>query len=161
MRRPAGWLIPALLALAPPCGAGPAVADVRITGLHDVVLASLTVVDDAAEAQNVCVWSGSGGYAVSADGPGSGSAFSLSGGTALPPLAFHVEWSQSAGQNSGAELRPGSHLAGLSSGATEPSCSSGPSSTASLIIRIRAADLRKATSGILYSGTLTLIIGAE
>ena len=161
MGRVVGWLALALLALASACRAGPAVADVRVTGLRDVALASLTGIDDAAAAQDVCVWSGSGSYAVAADGPRSGSAFGLSGGAALPALPFHVEWSQSAGRNSGTELHPGSQLAGLSSGATATDCSSGPSSTASLIIRIRAADLQKATSRILYSGTITLIMGAE
>lgn len=72
-------------------------------------------------------------------------------------LAYEVEWAQAPGQTSGTSLSPNIVLAGLTSSASNQSCS--PSGTsASLIIVIRALAASAATAGS-YGGTLTVIVG--
>ena len=144
------------------CAASPAAAQqVRITKLSNASFGTISsFVSDSQKNQNICAYSSSSGgkYNVTATGSGSGGAFTLSGSSAT--LAYEVQWSSSSGQTSGTSLSPGTVLTGQSSGATSSNCSSGPSTTASLIILIRASAASSATA-TSYSGTLTLMIGPE
>jgi hypothetical protein len=135
---------------------------VQISGLRDV---SFTNVDPGvaqADAQNVCVWSNTSGrkYNVTASGSGTAGAFTLASG-ALTPVAYSVEWAQTASQSSGSGLTSGSALTGQASAATAPTCSSGPTSSASLIVRMAAANLQTMQAGAPYTGTLTLVVAPE
>jgi hypothetical protein len=134
---------------------------VQITKLTDVAFGTITdLTVDAVRSQNVCVYSNTAtkGYNVRATGSGTGSAFTLTSGTHL--LAYEVQWSSSSGQSSGTSLTAGTTLTGLKSTATSATCTSGPLTTASLIVLIRTATLSSATA-TAYSGTLTLLIGPE
>lgn len=132
---------------------------VRLTGLSDVNFGTITALEfDASVAQSVCLYSRTGRYGISAVGSGSSGSFSLSGGTTTLP--YTVEWSQSAGGQSGTALQPNTALTGLLAAATHQTCQSGPAASASLIIRLRGADLSAARMGS-YSGTLTLIVAVE
>lgn len=150
------------LALACPAWSGLLAGNnARITGLSDVAFGTLAnLSSDSVQSQNVCVFSNSStnGYYVQATGSGSGGAFTLASGSNL--LAYDVEWSPSSGQSSGNLLSPNVALTGQVSSATQPSCNSGPASSASLIILLRAAKLSSATAGT-YSGTLTLLVAPE
>lgn len=150
------------LALALPAWSGVLAGNsARITGLSDVAFGTISnLTSDSASSENVCVYSNSAtnGYYVEATGSGSSGAFTLS--SASKTLAYDVEWSPVSGQSSGTLLRPNVALTGLTSSATQPSCNSGPASSASLIIILRAAQLSAATSGT-YSGTLTLLVAPE
>lgn len=150
--------IAASLALAPQT----AVAQkVRITGLSDVTFGLVTNTQaDARRSQNICLYSNSAGgaYSVSAAGSGSGSSFVLSNG--LDALPYAVEWADSSGKTSGTELNPSVALTGQQSSATHQFCNSGPATTASMTVVLKAADLSQAREGS-YSGTLTLLIAAE
>jgi hypothetical protein len=95
---------------------------------------------------------------VQATGSGSGGAFTLASGSAS--LAYEVQWSQVSGQTSGTQLSPNVALTGQVSSATQPSCNSGPSTSASLIVILRSAQLSAAAAGS-YSGTLTLLVAPE
>jgi hypothetical protein len=135
--------------------------NVRITALSDVsfgTLASLS--SDAVRSQSLCVFSNSptNGYHVQATGSGSGGAFTLASGSAS--LAYEVQWAQVSGQTSGTQLSPNVALTGQVSSATQPSCNSGPSTSASLIVILRSAELSAAAAGS-YSGTLTLLVAPE
>jgi hypothetical protein len=134
---------------------------VRITGLADVAFGSISNLGaDAVRAQSLCLYSGSStnGYNVTANGTGAGGAFQLnSGGLSMP---FEVQWSSSAGQSSGAQLSPNVPLTGQVSIATQQACSSGPATSASLIVVLRSGALSSATAGT-YSGTLTLLVAPE
>lgn len=151
-----------LLLLAGIVCPSPALADkVRITKLSDVnfgVVGSLQT--DTRRSQNICVYSNgqSATYSVSASGSGAGSAFTLSNGPYV--LGYDLEWSSLAGQTGGASLTPNVALAGQTSSATNQQCSSGPSASASLTLVLRGASLAAAREGN-YTGSLTLIIGAE
>ena len=151
-----------LVLLAGIACASPAFADkVRITQLSDVnfgVVGALQT--DTRRSQSVCVYSNGqpGTYSISASGSGSGSAFSLSNGPYL--LSYDVEWSSLAGQTSGTSLAPNVALTGQTSAATNQQCSAGPSASASLTMVLRGASLSAAREGN-YSGSLTVIIGAE
>lgn len=135
---------------------------VRITGLSDVsfgTLSSLTI--DSVQSQSICVYAKSppaNNYSVTASGSGTGGAFLLS--SASGTLPFEVQWSDTPGQTSGSQLIANQPLGGQQNTASVDDCSSGPSSTASLIIILRSAALGAAFSGS-YTGTLNLLIAPQ
>ena len=133
---------------------------VQLSGLADVSFANQDPATPAANAQNVCVWSNTStkGYNVTASGSGAGSAFTLAAGASVP---YSVEWAGSSGQSSGTALTSGSALTGLTSTATNPTCSAGGSSSASLIVRISSANLQGMQAATTYTGTLTLVVAPE
>lgn len=134
---------------------------VRISGLSDVALTNVDPSLDASNAQNVCVWSNTStkGYNITAAGSGAGSAFTLANAALTVP--YTVEWSASSGQTSGTALTTGASLTGLTSTATNANCASGPSASASLIVKIAAADLQNMQPSANYTGTLTMVVAPE
>jgi hypothetical protein len=140
---------------------GGAADKVRLTGLADLAFGTVGNLGlDAVRARDVCIYSNSvtSGYHVTATGTGAAGAFELSSGTdALP---FDVAWNSAPGQSSGAILVPNVPLTGQISSATQQTCNSGASTTASLIIILRTATLSSSTAGN-YTGTLTLVVGPE
>ncbi len=134
---------------------------VRISGLSDVAFTNVDPSLDAANAQNVCVWSNTStkGYQITASGSGAGNAFTLANAALIVP--YTVEWSGTSGQTGGTGLTPGSTLTGLTSTATNSNCASGPSTSASLIVKIASADLQGMNAATNYTGTLTLLVAPE
>lgn len=133
---------------------------VQISGLSDINFGTVDPTTAASDAQNVCVWSNTSGrgYNITATGSGASNAFTLSDGTNT--LAYAVEWADTAAQTTGTALTSGTALTGLDSTATNPTCSSGPATTASLIVKMTAADLQAAVASS-YTGTLTLVVAPE
>ena len=76
-------------------------------------------------------------------------------------VPYTVEWSGTSGQTSGTALSAGSSLTGLTSAATNSNCASGPSASASLIVKIGATDLQTMDASTSYTGTLTLLVAPE
>lgn len=115
---------------------------------------------DRVIANSLCVYSAKAtpGYNVIASGSGSGGAFSLQG--IGGSLAYEAQWSASPNAISGITLTPNVPLTGLITSAQQANCNSGPPSTASLIIILRAIALQSAPSGS-FSGSLTVIVGSE
>lgn len=135
---------------------------VQITGLNDVVFTNVDPGTAVSSAQNICVWSNGStkGYNITATGSGASNAFTLSS-AALPVAAYTVEYAGSSGQTSGTALTAGTALTGLTSTATHATCSTGPSATGSLIVKMSASALQGMTAGASYTGTLTLVVAAE
>ena len=134
---------------------------VRVTALSDVDFGMIANSQaDVRRSQNLCLFSNStaGAYSVSASGSGAGAAFLLTNGSAT--LGYDVEWSDSSGQGSGVQLGPAAPLTGQRSSATHQFCNTGPTTSASLTIVLRGAELSRAFEGN-YTGTLTLLIAAE
>lgn len=133
---------------------------VRITGLADFDFGTIANFSaDRSIARGACVYSSANGtYSIRASGSGSAGDFQLAGPAAT--LNYEVQWADRASQASGSTLRPNIAVAGLSTNARNQQCTSGPTSSASLIIVLRAGELQAALTGS-YTGTLTLIIGAE
>jgi hypothetical protein len=134
---------------------------VQLSGLTDVSFTNQDPATAAANAQNVCVWSNTStkGYNVTATGSGAANAFTLANGGSTVP--YSVEWAGSSGQSSGTSLVTGSALTGLTSTATNATCSSGPGSSASLIVRIPTTSLQGMQAAASYTGTLTLVVAPE
>jgi hypothetical protein len=134
---------------------------VQLTGLTDVAFTNQDPAVAAANAQSVCVWSNTStkGYNVTATGSGTSSAFTLANGSLTVP--YSVEWAGSSSASSGTALASGTALTGLASTATNPTCSTGASSTASLIVRISSANLQSMQAATSYTGTLTLVVAPE
>ena len=134
---------------------------VQLSGLTDVSFTNQDPATPAANAQNVCVWSNTGtkGYNVTATGSGASNAFTLANAALTVP--YIVEWAGSSGQPSGTSLTSGTALTGLTSTATNATCSSGATSSASLIVRISAANLQTMKAATTYTGTLTLVVAPE
>lgn len=130
----------------------------RITGLTDVAFTNQDPNTAASNAQNVCVWSNTAtkAYTVTASGSGTASAFTLSNGTTTVP--YSVAWASTSGQTSGTALTTGAASASLTSAATQQTCASGPTASASLIVGISTTDLGGMSAGSTYTGTLTLLI---
>ena len=133
---------------------------VQISGLSDVAFGTVDPTVAASNAQNVCVWSNTSGrgYSITATGSGAANAFTLTDGSNTLP--YGVEWADSSGQSAGTALTTATALLGLSSVAINPDCSSGPASSASLIVKLTAGDLQAAVAGS-YTGTLTLVVAPQ
>lgn len=134
---------------------------VRITGLADVAFTNQDPGTAASSAQDVCVWSNTAtkGYTVTATGSGASNAFTLANGANT--VAYSVQWNEAAGQTSGTALATGAAAGGMNSNATNHSCASGPSDSASLVVGIASADLSTMQAGLNYTGTLTLVVAPE
>jgi hypothetical protein len=134
---------------------------VQLSGVTDVSLLNQDPATAAVDAQNVCVWSNTStkGYNVTATGSGTSSAFTLSNGSLTVP--YSVEWSGTTGQSSGTALSAGAALTGLKSTAVSATCSSGASSSASLIVKMSTASLQGMQAATTYTGTLTLVVAPE
>ena len=130
----------------------------RITGLTDVAFLNQDPGTEASSAQDVSVWSNTAtkAYTITATGSGAGSAFTLSDGSTTVP--YTVEWAATSGQTSGAALASGTASASLTTAAANQTCSSAPTSTASMIVRIGTTDLSTMSAGSTYTGTLTLLV---
>jgi hypothetical protein len=135
---------------------------VQISKLRDVTFSSVDASANQLDAQSVCVWSNTSGrkYNITASGSGASNAFALSS-SGLDPVNYSVEWAAASGQNSGSALATGSALVGQASVATSPTCASGPGTSASLIVKMAAADLQTMQAGATYSGVLTLVVAPE
>ncbi len=135
---------------------------VQITGLSNVTLNNSDPSLLASNAQNVCVWSNTStkGYNITASGSGTANAFTIAS-AALPVVPYSVEWSGSSGAVSGTGLSVATALTGLTSTATKATCTSGPATTSSLIVKIAAVDLQSMVASAAYTGILTLVVAPE
>jgi hypothetical protein len=150
-------LLPLIIAGEP---ASAASNKVRITKLVDIAFGTIANLGaDAVRSESVCLFAdtNTNGYNVTATGTGTGGAFELSGPGSM---AYDVQWSSSSGQSSGTQLVPNVPLTGQVSSATQQTCGTGPATSASLVVILRAAALSSAGAGT-YSGTLTVLIGPE
>jgi len=135
---------------------------VQISKLSDIVFGTVDPTVAASKSENLCVWSNTSGraYQITASGSGGGASntFALTDGTT--ELPYSVEWAASTGQTSGTALATGTALIGLTSSATNPTCSAGAATTASLIVKMAAADLQAAVASS-YTGSLTLVLAPQ
>lgn len=151
----------AALLLLPWSPAHAASNKVRITNLSDIAFGTIANLNvDAVRNENVCVYSdtNTNGYNVTATGSGPSGSFRLASG--INAMAYEVQWSSSTGQSSGIQLAPNVPLTGQVSSATHQTCSTGPATSASLVIILRSAALSSAAAGT-YNGALTLLVGPE
>jgi hypothetical protein len=135
---------------------------VRISGLADVNFVNADPTVDAANAQNVCVWSNNANrrYNITASGSGTAGAFTIGSG-ALPAIPYSVQWDDVSGATTGTALATGAALGAQTSVATKSNCSDVPGESASLIVRIASADLQDMQASAAYTGTLTLTVAPE
>lgn len=131
----------------------------QITGLTDVTFAAVDPGSAASIPQNNCVWTNTAtkGYSITATGSGASGAFTLVNGSAAT-VPYSVQWAASSGQTGGTALVTGTALPSLTSTAANPTCSTSPTTTASLIVGISATNLQSMTAGSAYTGTLTLLV---
>jgi hypothetical protein len=155
--KPLGIMVAAVAALGllptPACAASRA----SVTGLSNVNFGVIGVFSDQTISQNICVYAqnATGGYSVTASGDGASGSFALSSGGSS--LAYEVLWSSVAGQVGGTQLSAGVTSPGFVSNAAQKTCNSGPASSASVTLAIRASALNGARAGT-YSGTLQITI---
>ena len=136
---------------------------VRISKLADIDLQNVDPTVEAKRNQNVCLWSNaaSRAYRITASGSGTGNAFTLDAVGAPAAVPYFVEWAGTSGQTSGTALAAGTPLGSLTSSALNSDCSTGPATTASLIVGIDATTLQSMTADVVYTGTLTLTVAPE
>ena len=136
---------------------------VRISKLSDIDLQNVDPSVEAKRNQSVCVWSNasSRAYRITATGSGAGNAFTLAATGAPAEVPYFVQWAGTSGQTTGAALAAGIPLGSLTSSAINSDCSTGPATTASLIVGIDASTLQSMTADLVYTGTLTLTVAPE
>jgi hypothetical protein len=129
----------------------------KVSVLTDLAFGALSTSTDTTVSENLCAYSSTNGYTVTAAGNGTASAFTLTGPSfALP---YEVRWAGTPSATSGTSLTAGT----ASSGFTHPSSlqqscgGGGPASSATLLVTIRATSLGSARAGS-YSGLLTISI---
>jgi len=133
---------------------------VRISDLDDIDLgtfagAALDGTDD------VCVWSTTRAYSITATGDGGGGSFTLTGNNPSgDTLDYAVEWAENAGQTSGITLTSGTSLDNRTTNATSTDCNGGNDNNATVIVAVADDDLAAVTADS-YSGTLTLLVAPE
>lgn len=152
----------ALLAapLAAACVVSPARAqsnNVRVTQLDDMAFGFVSGPGDQQISDNVCVFAHTVNdrYAVIATGSGGSGAFVIT--SVQDSLTYEVQWSGSPNQSGGTSLVAGVTSPTFTSGATHQTCRNGPTTSASLTVVLRAAELDRVTAGS-YSGTLQITI---
>lgn len=130
----------------------------QITGLSDITFSNVDPGTTATSSQSNCVWSNTAtkGYSITATGSGTSGAFTLANGSLTVP--YSVQWNASAGQSSGTALTAGTASGGLTTTAANPTCSTSPSTTSSLIVSITPANLQGMVAATSYTGTLTLLV---
>jgi hypothetical protein len=120
---------------------------------------------DVTDSDNVCVYSTTGGYNVTADGDNAANAnneFKIADGSGNL-VAYTVEFAGTSGAGSGTSIpTPGTPVTGFTvSGGVTASCSSNNATfLVSLLNSNGGDDLLNAPSGA-YSGTLTLTVAPE
>lgn len=130
---------------------------VRITQLSDVAFGFVAGPADQQISQNLCIFANTSNdtYSVVATGSGASSAFELV--SASDRLPFDVQWSETSGQPGGTTLDAGVASPAFTSNATQQSCNSGPSTSATLTLVLRAAQVDQVTAGS-YTGSLQIMI---
>jgi hypothetical protein len=129
---------------------------VQISRLNDIALGTF---DGTAKsgADDLCVYSNTGGYHITATGNGSGSAFELIG-TSGATIPYAVEWADSTGASAGIDLIASTALTGQGGNFTTPDC--GGADNAGVIVTISSTDLALAPADS-YIGVLTLLVAPE
>ena len=136
----------------------------QISDLSDMTLSNWTIGSGAvALSSNVCVYSSTGNYKVTATGSGLANIFTIASGLNLIP--YSVVWNAGgAGSlgNTGTTLLPIIQSASFANASTSSAtCSGGGSAndTARVIVNIASADMTAAaSSSTAYTGTLTMLI---
>jgi hypothetical protein len=137
-------------------------ASVQITKLSDLSFGNLDPTTATQLTENPCVWSNTAtkGYSITATGSGASNAFTLTNGTTT--LGYDVQWAGTSGASTGTTLTAGTPATGFTSGATSPTCTATPTTTASLIVGFTTAQMEAAVgSTTAYTGTLTLLVAPQ
>jgi hypothetical protein len=130
---------------------------VQISALDDIALGAYTGVANMTGVDDLCVYSNTGAYRITATGNGVGSAFHLIG-PATAAVPYTVEWADAAGAGTGDLLTTNTPLAGQSGTITTPNCNGG--NNARVLVTVNSTDLAPAPAGS-YAGVLTLVVAPE
>ncbi len=136
----------------------------QISDLSDMTLSSWNIGQGAVQLySNVCIYSSTGSYKVTATGSGLANIFTVASGLNIMP--YSVVWNSSGAgalANSGATLLPNVQSASLSNASTaSATCNGGGSAndTARVVVNIANTDITAAASSSTpYTGTLTMLI---
>lgn len=136
----------------------------QISDISDMTLSNWSIGDGAVSLQsNVCVYSSTGNYKVTATGSGLLNAFTIGSGLNLIP--YTVTWNSGGAGNlasTGASLLANIQSGSLSNASTSSStCSGGGAAndTARVVVNISQASMDSAASSPTpYTGTLTMLV---
>lgn len=140
---------------------GLAISDAaRISGLDDAIFGTYDGTGNVTNNDDVCVFSTTGSYEITATGDGAGGAFTITDGSNTIP--YTVRWNDVAGTNSGGtNISSGQLLTGQTGADTSsPDCSGLTVLTARVRVRMTENNLLSAPDGT-YVGVLTITIGVE
>ena len=137
----------------------PSFADVRITDLINLNAGTWSGSPDSIEVEDdICIFSNSGNYTVTATGSGANNNFRVENGAEF--VNYDVNWNDQVGTTVGQEqLTKNTPSTTQTTSATSGSntCNGGSNNTAHIQISFGNGQLRRNLPGT-YSGTLTLLI---
>jgi hypothetical protein len=133
---------------------------VKISNLADVNFGTYSGSGDTDNSQDICAYSNTGGYQVTATGSGAANAFTITDGT--DTIDYTLKWNDETGTSGNAALTTGTPLTGQSSSAPDSGCNSGSNLSANVLVHIEEAELLASNpSATVYSGTVTLLVEPE
>jgi hypothetical protein len=130
---------------------------VRISALDDIPLGAYSGTAGLSGSDQLCVYSNTGGYTISAHGSGAGSDFLLVGNSGTATVPYTVQWADAAPAETGNSLSVNTAVSQSVSG-VNPTCGGGNNAT--VIISVSGEALATAPADS-YSGTLTLTVAPE
>ncbi len=134
----------------------------QISDITDMVLASWNIGDPAVQLySNLCIYSSTGNYKVTATGSGTSNAFTISNGTSTIP--YSVVWNSGpAGSlaSTGTSLTTNTQSGAFANASmAAANCGGSTNDTARVVVNIPQATMQAAPgSATAYTGTLTMLV---
>jgi hypothetical protein len=133
---------------------------VQVSYLQDIDFGSYGGSGALTDNYDLCVYSNTGGYQITATGSGAANAFTITDGS--DTIAYTLSWNDTTTTTGNQSITTGTALTGQTTAAADATCSSGSSMSSNMYVNIAEAALLAATpSATPYSGTVTLLVEPE
>lgn len=132
---------------------------VQITDLADIAFGSFAG-STLNESDNVCVWSNTGGYDITATSDTGSGAFEMDDASGSETLSYNVSWADSAGASSGTALSEGTAQTGFGGTFNGPNCGGG-GTNATLLLELPGTNANADTPPGTYNDTLTIEVSPQ
>ncbi len=134
---------------------------VQITDIADFAFGEWSGTGDLSGTDEICVWSTTRNYKLTATGDMSGTAFGMTSATTTDTVAFTVDW-QTDGTAPTTGLVSGTTYTTLAANSNSTSCAGANAAhKAVMTVTVPEANLAAARAATDYTGVVTLVVEAE